>query len=93
MLTLTFFYYNMLVQVWFFLFLLSMWLVTFVYLTKIIFDWRFEIILWFSLWQEALESLHNCLKEMPTEKDEEQDPRGLKSGINLFPHQRQGLAW
>lgn len=33
------------------------------------------------------------MKTMPAEGDEEADPRGLKSKITLFPHQRQGLAW
>ncbi len=47
----------------------------------------------FSNFKDALKTLHDCLKEMPTEKDEEQDPRGLKKNITLFPHQRQGLAW
>ena len=47
----------------------------------------------FSNPKDALKTLHDCLKEMPTEKDEEQDPRGLKKNITLFPHQRQGLAW
>ena len=29
----------------------------------------------------------------PNEVDEETDPRNLKTGIQLFPHQRQALAW
>ena len=33
------------------------------------------------------------MKTMPAEGDEEDDPAGLKTKINLFPHQRQGLAW
>jgi len=30
---------------------------------------------------------------MPAEGDEETDPAGLKSSVQLFPHQRQALAW
>ena len=30
---------------------------------------------------------------MPAETDEEEAPKGLKSKYNLYPHQKQGLAW
>jgi transcription termination factor 2 len=43
--------------------------------------------------QDAMKRLHKALESMPAEADEEEDPRGLKSKYQLFPHQRQGLAW
>ena len=37
--------------------------------------------------------MHDSLESMPAEGDEEEDPKGLKSNVTLFPHQRQALAW
>ncbi len=41
----------------------------------------------------ALKNVHESLKTMPAEGDEEEDPQGLRSSVRLFPHQRQALAW
>lgn len=40
-----------------------------------------------------MQKIHDSLKTMPAEGDEEEDPIGLRSNIQLFPHQRQALAW
>ena len=46
-----------------------------------------------SVTKEALEKLKKCLETMPSEADEEERPKGLKSSITLFPHQKQALSW
>jgi hypothetical protein len=43
--------------------------------------------------QAALKKFSDAMKSMPAEADEEEDPKGLRSSIKLFPHQRQALAW
>ncbi len=43
--------------------------------------------------QDALRKIHDSLKTMPAEGDEEIDPVNLKSSVSLFPHQKQALAW
>ena len=40
-----------------------------------------------------IEHIKKSNESRPNEADEEADPYSLKSGLNLFPHQRQGLAW
>ena len=30
---------------------------------------------------------------MPAEGDEEEAPKGLRSKVELFPHQKQALSW
>ncbi len=37
--------------------------------------------------------LHKALETMPAEADEEEDPVRLRSKFQLYPHQKQGLAW
>ena len=46
-----------------------------------------------SVTKEALEKLKKCLETMPSEVDEEDQPKGLKSSVKLFPHQKQALSW
>jgi len=46
-----------------------------------------------SVTMEALKAMHTSLETMPSEGNEEDQPQALKSSINLFPHQRQALAW
>lgn len=43
--------------------------------------------------QDAMAKLHKALETMPAETDEEEQPLGLRSKFNLYPHQKQGLAW
>ena len=40
-----------------------------------------------------IEHIKKSNESRPNEADEEADPYSLKTGLNLFPHQRQGLAW
>jgi len=42
---------------------------------------------------DAMARLHKSLETMPSEGDQEDQPRALKSSIKLFPHQKQALAW
>merc|ERR550519_2237953 len=46
-----------------------------------------------SVTMEALKAMHTSLETMPAEGNEEDQPQSLKSAINLFPHQKQALAW
>ena len=41
----------------------------------------------------AMESIHKALETMPAEGDMEEQPKGLRSKINLFEYQRHALAW
>ncbi len=43
--------------------------------------------------QAALKKFSDAMKSMPSEADEESDPKALKSSVQLYPHQRQALAW
>jgi len=40
-----------------------------------------------------IELIKKSNESRPNEADEEEDPKGLRSSIKLFPHQKQGLAW
>jgi len=42
---------------------------------------------------DAMSRMHKALDTMPLEGNEVEQPRGLRSSVTLFPHQRQGLAW
>jgi len=42
---------------------------------------------------DAMAKIHKSLETMPAEGDEETQPESLRSSINLFPHQKQALAW
>ena len=42
---------------------------------------------------EAMAGLKKALDTMPAETDEEEQPKGLKSKYQLYPHQKQALAW
>ena len=41
----------------------------------------------------AMEGIHKALETMPGEGDMEEQPKGLRSKINLFEYQRHALAW
>ena len=42
---------------------------------------------------EAMAGLKKALDTMPAETDEEEQPKGLKNKYQLYPHQKQALAW
>ncbi|XP_063231621.1 transcription termination factor 2 [Bacillus rossius redtenbacheri] len=46
-----------------------------------------------SLTNDALEQLHGSIKSCPSEETLADDPNGLKTGIQLMPHQKRALAW
>ena len=46
-----------------------------------------------SVTAQAMEGLKKALDTMPAETDEEEQPKGLKSKYQLYPHQKQALAW
>ena len=42
---------------------------------------------------DAMAKIHKSLETMPAEGDEVEQPESLRSKVQLFPHQKQALAW